>query len=387
MRMPIFRGMKHWGKIIPAVLLSSLLFAACGGNSPTILNPTGPVAGQEAGFFWFILAVATVVFLVVEALLIWSIIRYRDRPNAPPPRQIHGNNTVEFIWTVVPSLFLFAVLGGTIYTMFNLSNISSTPGSIPSIQVTAVGHQWWWEFDYPNQHVVTADTLYLPQGAVVNMDLASSNVIHSFWVPSITGKTDVIPGHDNKKLFRADVLGEYRGECAEYCGTQHAHMNFNVIVLDTHAFNRWVSNEQQQAQTPSDSLAQQGLTIFKGAGGCTGCHGIVGVNLPSFDPNAKTTSGLSASTLVGPNLTHFAERRLIAGGVLIATDGSAPGQYTWANDPACQLVNGQLANKNSCGLYVWLHDPRAVKPGNDMVIGSLSDSQIFALIAYLQSLK
>jgi cytochrome c oxidase subunit II len=378
-RMPIFRGMKHWGKIIPVVLLSSLLFAACGGNSPTILSPTGPVASQEAGLFWFILSVATFIFVIVEGVLIWSIIRYRERPNSPAARQIHGNNTVEFIWTVVPSLFLFAVLAGTIYTMFGLQNIPSTNGSIPKINVRAVGHQWWWEFDYPNQHVVTADTLYIPQGSVVQMDLLSNNVIHSFWVPSITGKTDVIPGHNNQKIFRADVTGEYRGECAEYCGTQHAHMNFNVVVLNTNAFNTWLSNEQQAAVAPTDALALQGQKIF--AGSCTGCHGIVGVDLNSFDAT-KTNSGLAASSLVGPNLTHFAERNLIAGGILMASDG-----HNWANDPACQLVNGQLADKNNCGLYQWLHDPQGVKPGNDMVIGSLSDTQIYALIAYLQGLK
>lgn len=381
MRMPIFRRMKHWGIIIPIVLLSSLLFTACGGNSPTILNPTGPVSTQEANLFWFILYVATFIFVLVEAVLIWSIFRYRERPNSPTPRQIYGNNTVEIIWTVVPSLFLFAVLAGTIYTMFNIQNISSTNGSIPQIRVSAVGHQWWWEFDYPNQHVINADTLYLPQGAVVTMDLKSNNVIHSFWIPSITGKTDDIPGHDNQKIFRADQVGEYRGECAEYCGTQHAHMNFNVIVLDTNAFNAWVSNEQQSAQNPTDLLALQGQKLFKGSGGCTGCHGIVGVNLDSFQA-AKTSSGLDASALVGPNLTHFAERRLIAGGILIASDG-----HNWANEPACQLVNGQLANKDNCGLYQWLHDPQSVKPGNDMIITSLSDTQIYALIAYLQSLK
>ncbi|HEY6407846.1 MAG TPA: cytochrome c oxidase subunit II transmembrane domain-containing protein, partial [Ktedonobacteraceae bacterium] len=159
--MPIFRGMKHWGKIVPVVLLSSLLLAACSDTPLTILNPTGPVASQEAALFWFILAVATFIFVVVEAVLIWSIIRYRERPNSPAPRQIHGNNTIELIWTVVPSLFLFAVLAGTIYTMFGLQNISSTNGSIPEIKVTAVGHQWWWEFDYPNQHLITADTLYI----------------------------------------------------------------------------------------------------------------------------------------------------------------------------------------------------------------------------------
>ncbi len=279
----------------------------------------------------------------------------------------------------MPSLFLFAVLAGTIYTMFSLQNISSTNGSIPEIKVTAVGHQWWWEFDYPNQHVITADTLYIPQGSVVRMDLQSNNVIHSFWVPSITGKTDVIPGHNNQKIFRADVPGEYRGACAEYCGTQHAHMNFNVVVLDTNAFNTWLSNEQRAPQAPTDTLALQGQKIF--AGTCTGCHGIVGVDLSSFDAT-KTNSGLAVTSLVGPNLTHFAERGLIAGGILNASDG-----HNWANEPACQLVNGQLADKNSCGLYQWLHDPQGVKPGNDMVIGNLSDSQIYALIAYLQSLK
>ncbi len=377
--MPIFRGMKHWGKIIPVVLLSSLLFAACGNNPLTTLDTTGPVASQEAGLFWFILSVATFIFVVVEGVLIWSIIRYRERPNSPAPRQIHGNDTIEIIWTVVPSLILFAVLAGTIYTMFGLQNISSTNGSIPEIKVAAVGHQWWWEFDYPNQHVITADTLFIPQGTVVQMDLRSNNVIHSFWVPSITGKTDVIPGHNNQKIFRADVPGEYRGACAEYCGTQHAHMNFNVVVLDTNAFNTWLSNEQRAPQAPTDALALQGQKIF--AGTCTGCHGIVGVDLSSFDAT-KTNSGLAVSSLVGPNLTHFAERGLIAGGILNASDG-----HNWANEPACQLVNGQLADKNSCGLYQWLHDTQGVKPGNDMVIGNLSDSQIYALIAYLQSLK
>jgi cytochrome c oxidase subunit 2 len=371
--------MKHWGKIIPVVLLSSLLFAACGNNPLTTLDTTGPVASQEAGLFWFILSVATFIFVVVEGVLIWSIIRYRERPNSPAPRQIHGNDTIEIIWTVVPSLILFAVLAGTIYTMFGLQNISSTNGSIPEIKVAAVGHQWWWEFDYPNQHVITADTLFIPQGTVVQMDLRSNNVIHSFWVPSITGKTDVIPGHNNQKIFRADVPGEYRGACAEYCGTQHAHMNFNVVVLDTNAFNTWLSNEQRAPQAPTDALALQGQKIF--AGTCTGCHGIVGVDLSSFDAT-KTNSGLAVSSLVGPNLTHFAERGLIAGGILNASDG-----HNWANEPACQLVNGQLADKNSCGLYQWLHDTQGVKPGNDMVIGNLSDSQIYALIAYLQSLK
>src|SRR5215472_12269763 len=124
--MPKFRGMKRWGLILSVVLLSSLLLAACGENSPTILNPAGPVALAESNLFWFILVVATIVFVVVESLLIYSIVRFRERPNSPAPVQTHGNTTVEIVWTVLPSIFLFVVLVGTIFTMFRLTSFSST---------------------------------------------------------------------------------------------------------------------------------------------------------------------------------------------------------------------------------------------------------------------
>ncbi len=124
MRMPVFREMKRWGKMLPLLLLSSLLFAACGGNSPTILNPAGPVADQEANLFWFILVVATIVFVFVEGWLILNVVRFRERPNSPQPHQIHGNNTVELIWTVAPSIVLFLVLAFTIRTMFGLAATS-----------------------------------------------------------------------------------------------------------------------------------------------------------------------------------------------------------------------------------------------------------------------
>ena len=380
MRMPLFRRMKRWAIVLPLMLLSSLLFASC-GNPPTILVPKGPVASQEAGLFWFILIVATIVFVAVEGWLIFSIVRYRERPNMPQPRQLHGNNTVEIIWTVAPSVFLFLVLGGTIYTMFGLQNIS---GTNPPVEVQVVGHQWWWEFDYPHDHVVTADTLYVPRGSVITADLISNNVIHSFWIPEITGKTDVIPGHNNHQIFRADQAGVYRGICAEYCGTQHAHMEFNVVVFNTYGeYTAWLMTQQRAAQTPTDALALSGQKLFSGGGGCTGCHGIVGVNLKSAD-STTTTAGVPTASLKGPDLTHFGSRSLIAGGVL-----GTSGNNTWANEPACRIVNGQVANKDACGLYQWLHDPGGVKPGNDMagVTSGLSDKDITALIAYLESLQ
>ncbi len=356
MKMPLFRGMKpkRWVIIIAAMLLSSILLAACGDNKASILTPVGPVAQKELDLFWFILAVATIVFVIVEAWLIYSIIRYRARPGMPAPPQIYGNNTVEAAWTIAPALFLFAVLVYTIYTMFTLA--PTAPPGAPTLEVQAYGHQWWWEFDYnksPNYGFVTADSLHIPVGTVVRADLYSDNVIHSFWIPEITGKTDVIPGHDNYMIFRADKVGTYTGECAEFCGAQHAHMNFDVIVEPMDVFQTWVSSQQAAATTPpAGSLAAQGEQIFK-SGQCAGCHGIVGVNLSGYnDPKA--------AALIGPNLTHFGSRDLIAGGVL-------------PNNPT--------------SLAQWLANPQGIKPGSDMVISPLTQSQINALVAYLESLK
>ncbi len=374
MRMPLFRGMKRLAPVASLVILSSILFTAC--DSPTILDPKGPVALSESNLFWIMLVLAIIVFVFVEAWLIWAIVRYRARPNTPEPRQIHGNNTIEIIWTIAPAVVLFILLGFTVNTMFTLAQ----PTTKSTIEVEAIGHQWWWEFHYVNYNVRNADSLYVPPNTVIQVDEISDNVIHSFWVPQLTGKTDVIPGHTNRLWFSADTPGIYRGECAEYCGTQHAHMDFDVVVLNSTAdFNSWISGQQAAAANPaSGSLAAQGQAIFKGAGGCTGCHGIVGVNLKGYnDP--------IAAHLIGPNLTHFGGRHLIAGGVLATTNTGI--SANWSNDPACQIVNNKVSDPTNCGLYQWLLDPQGVKPGNDMNIGQLTPDQITQLIAYLQSLQ
>jgi len=369
-RMPLFRKTKRWVTIVSAMLLSSLLLAACGENSPSILNPAGPVAASEATLFYIILGIATFIFIVVEAALVYSIFRFRERPNSPAPRQIHGSNPIELAWTIAPSIILFIVLGATIYTMFTLY-----PSGEPQLQVRVVAHQWWWEFDYLNypgsngQSVVTADTMHIPAGTIINAELYSNNVIHSFWVPALSGKLDVIPGHDNHLLFKAfaNAAGHtYPGECVEFCGSQHAHMHFEVVVDTSDGFNTWISQQQQAAVAQnfngltcnaSGPIAQSDLVAcgakFFAQGACVGCHGIVGVNLNSYtDPKA--------ALLIGPNLTHFGSRDLIAGGVL-------------PNTPA--------------NLATWLASPQTVKPGVDMPDLGLSQAQINALVAYLESLK
>ncbi len=348
MRMPLFRGMKRWSVILSGVILSSLLLAACGG-SPAITDTRGPVANREAGLFWLILGIAAVIFVLVEAALIYSVLRFRARPNTPAPKQLHGNDKLELAWTIVPALFLFGILYATISTMFGLAQ---PPGD--KLEVRAYGRQWWWQFEYMGAKVTTADTLHVPAGTTVQVDLYSDNVIHSFWVPQLTGKTDVIPGHGNHLWFKADQAADkpLEGACAEFCGDQHAHMRFNVKVDTPDEFQTWLHTQQAAAVTPSESLAAQGQKLFS-QGSCAGCHGIVGVNLKSYeDPQAANK--------IGPNLTHFGSRNLIAGGVL-------------ENTPE--------------NLSQWLHDPQTIKPGNDMPNLNLSDNDVKALAAYLESIK
>jgi len=383
-RTPLFRGTKRWGLLGTCLLLSSILLSACGENSPSILNTYGPVAHSESYVFWVILVIASIVFVGVEGMLLYSIFKFRERPGMPHPRQNHGNLKIEIIWTIVPMIVLFVVLFFTVQGLLQVAP-ENQPTDKPVINVEAYGHQWWWEFYYPDYKITTADSLHIPAGSTIHVDLYSNNVIHSFWVPALTGKTDLIPGHHNQKWFQADqnAVGKtFLGICAEYCGTQHGNMRFEVVVDDNNQFQTWISTQQQAAATPAGGLAAQGATLF--ASQCTSCHGIVGVDLKpnqgqqnqyGYNDPEKTCDLPNSSCLIGPNLTHFGSRHLIAGGVL-AYD---------ANSPACNPDNPNLLKE--CGLAQWLNDPQGVKPGNDMAINQLTPDQIKELVAYLESLK
>jgi cytochrome c oxidase subunit 2 len=211
------------------------------------------------------------------------------------------------------------------------------------VHVKIVGHQWWWEFEYPEFKFTTANELHLPANAIVSVDLESVDVIHSFWVPQLGGKTDAIPGRTNQMWFQAGQIGTFHGQCAEFCGIQHADMRFSVVVEPEDQFRAWV--ERQQAQVAAKSgAAAQGEQVFM-TGACIGCH---------------TIDGTKAVGKVGPNLTHFASRDTFAG--------------------------GSMAN-NTENLRRWLQNPEREKPGNMMKIVPLAPDQIEALIAYLQSLE
>ena len=340
-------------------LIASAVLSACSDNGANFLNPQSNASNAESNLFWFILIVAAFIFVAVTSVLLYSVIRFRARAGSPEPRQTAGNTPLEIIWTAVPSVILFIILAVTISTMFYVAN---PPGNTTDMTVNAIGNQWWWEFQYPDSKVVTADEMVIPVGARVHVNLMSNNVIHSFWVPELVGKTDVIPGHNNSLWIQARTIGIYRGECTEFCGAQHAHMDFQVDVRSQADYNTWLAG-QQVAPTPPAAGTQEaaGYKVFTTAG-CLGCHA---VNCPTSVSQCPTVIG---NIHIGPNLTHFGGRQLIAGGVL-------------SNTPA-NLTN-------------WILHAQDVKFGADMPsfdgtspgYSALTPQQVDDLVAYLESLQ
>ena len=203
-----------------------LLSTACFPSDPlSTFDARGPVARAQLNLFVLIFWVAVVVFVVVNGILLYTAIKYRRKPGQELPVQTHGNTRLEIAWTIAPAIILVFIAVPTITTIFETAN--TPPGDVMEVKVT--GHQWWWEFEYPDLGVVTANELHIPVGETVNLTLESDDVIHSFWVPKLAGKTDMIPGNTNTMWFSADDTGEYFGLCAEFCGTAHAQMRFRVI--------------------------------------------------------------------------------------------------------------------------------------------------------------
>jgi len=334
-----------WVRQFIILITSFALFALVGCSSPQyILAPFSPAASETADLFHIIFWIAVIIFILVEGLLVYFVIRYQRRAAEEHPEQYHGNTRLEITWTLVPALILAVVFAFTIRTM-GQAGPTNPPGQGIPIQV--VGHQWWWEIDYNDRKVLTASELHIPAGQIVNVALSSDNVIHSFWVPSLMGKTDVVPMHDNKTWLLSNQTGTYDGQCAEFCGTQHANMLFRVIVQSPEDFQAWLASQSAPPIEPAaESDEAKGKAILLNPNyKCVGCH---------------TINGTNAQGVTGPNLTHFASRSCFAG---------------------CMFQN------TTENLTRWLTNPQAMKPGNLMVINPLTPDEISALTAYLESLK
>ncbi|MBI2953022.1 MAG: cytochrome c oxidase subunit II [Chloroflexi bacterium] len=328
-------------RIVPRFVLSlvSLAFLAGCSRSPSVLAPASPEAGKIADLFWILLLISGVIFFLVEGLLIFAVVRFRSRQQATLPKQVHGNTRLEIAWTVVPSLIVVGIFAIMFPTMSEL-----TQQQAGALKVKVIGHQWWWEIVYPDLGITTASELHVPVGQPIEIEILSADVVHSFWVPELFGKTDTVPGRSNWTRFVASKEGVYPGQCAEFCGVQHANMGFLIIVEPREAFEDWVEEWGDAPDEPDDGPAALGEQAFL-TGSCIACH---------------TIDGTRAQGKLGPNLTHFGGRRSIAA-------------LTLDNAPE--------------NLASWLANPQSIKPGTTMRIPSLSSEVIRNLVAYLESLK
>ncbi|HXF95619.1 MAG TPA: cytochrome c oxidase subunit II [Gemmatimonadales bacterium] len=288
------------------------------------------------GIFWW----AVVVFVVVEGILLYAVFRYRARPGAPPPRPVHGHTLLEIAWTLAPALVLVLIAVPTIRTIFHTAG-KAPPGAL---RVEVVGHQWWWEFRYPELGIVTANELHLPVGRPVALELTSADVIHSFWAPALGGKRDVILSRTNRIALTADSEGVYLGQCAEFCGASHANMRLRVVVQSDSGFAAWVAAQRAGPVAPAPgTLEERGRQAYARSA-CIACH---------------TVQGVSAGR-VGPDLTHLGSRQTIASGL-------------FANTPE--------------NLARWIEDAPALKPGSLMPKMVLTPEDRDAIVAYLRSLR
>jgi cytochrome c oxidase subunit 2 len=309
-------------------------------RDPSMFAATGVQARRLATLGWTLTAVGVAVFVIVMALLLVPLWRRRGAPiEDGPPGPAHERAWVLVGGALVPALILAGMFVATLSTQ----RASAAPGRLP-ITIEVVGHQWWWEVRYPQQGIVTADEMHVPVGRPVRVVLESVDVIHSFWLPNVAGKTDAIPGSVNTLWLEADTAGVYRGMCAEYCGVQHAHMALSLVAEDAGTFQRWVESERAAAPVPSDSAALAGQRVFM-ASPCAYCHQV---------------RGTDARARVGPDLTHVASRLTLAGGTLPNTRGNLAG---------------------------WILNPDRIKPGTKMPSVSLDGAQLEALVAYLETLK
>ncbi|MGY3035398.1 cytochrome c oxidase subunit 2 [Bradyrhizobium sp. USDA 4354] len=318
--------------------------AGCAGNWQSALDVYGTSAISLKHLIILIVAVCSVVWMLVMVALIAALWRSRDaRPAAPEPGR-ERRMTIAVTGAVVATVLII----GTFTIMSFVATRALTVAGQDDLTIRVRGLQWWWGLEYvgpdPASRFETANEIHIPVGRKVRLKLEGLDVIHSFWVPSLAGKQDLVPGRPNELTIRAEHAGIYRGQCAEFCGMQHAHMALLVIAEPQDAFDKWATAQRQAAAQPADEETATGLQTFL-AKPCAACH---------------TIRGTAAVGTTGPELTHVGSRRTIAAGVFETTRGS---------------------------LAAWIADPQTIKPGNNMPMVPLTPDELRAVSAYLASLK
>ena len=331
------------------VLVPPTLSAADNGDmslTTSIFAPESTPAHSIMQLSFFVLAITGVIFVVVFSLIIYAVVRFRRRPgdDGKEPAQIYGSNPVEMAWTVVPIIIVVVL---TLTTARIIHEIQDAPKPVDAVDVQVIGHQFWWEIRYPKYGIVTANEMHVPVSLKEHptptfLDLRSADVVHSFWVPRLAGKTELVPNKLNTMWIDPERTGLYLGQCAKYCGTQHSWMLLRVYVDTPEKFDQWV--EQQKTSAASESMAVAGRRIFERTA-CINCHAI---------------NGTVGTGRFGPDLTHLMSRDTLGSGVV-------------KNTPE--------------NLRAWIKTPDQFKPGVLMPAMNLNDPEIDQLVAYLVTLK
>ncbi len=396
-----------------ALLGCVLLLAAlgCDADAPqSTFGVNGPVAREQLLLFNVLLWTMVAVFVLVEGALLYAAVRYRRKPGDPLPPQIHGHTPLEIAWTVVPTILILGLGIWSVIVLFKLEPgeavaLARAEGKEP-LHVEAVGHQWWWEFRYEdanpdvegNELITTANEMRIPTDRPVIMTLKSDDVIHSFWIPKLAGKQDVVPTRANQMWFLAEDAGMYYGQCAEFCGTAHAQMKFRVHALSDVDYQAWVDGWGGELAEPMSPAAASGQLVFLGDGQCVTCH-----TVGSADPVDEVGEGVQHArmeTYIAYTqwLQKPAEERLED----VRTGNEPPTAFAAPNltDLAARTTIGSgLVDLNRETLRQWLRNPDDIKPGNRMSElaaiyqtrtdhrADLTEDQLSDLVEYLMAQK
>jgi len=316
------------------------------GNGTNIFAPASTPAKSIAHLSVFVLAITGIIFVVVFTLLIYSVIKFRGRAGdaGREPAQVYGSTQIELAWTIIPILIVVVLFLATARV---IHAVQDAPQPAGAIEVAAIGHQFWWEFRYPRLGIVTANELHIPVSDPANptptfLTLLSADTDHSFWIPELAGKTDLIPNHPNRLWMDPQRTGIFLGQCAQYCGVQHAKMLLRISVDSPEDFAAWARGQRLPAV--QDANVETGRRVFESTA-CINCHAVAGTN---------------ANGRFGPDLTHLMSRATIA-------SGAAP----------------NTAEK----LRLWIQDPNKIKPGSLMPAMQLSDADLDAVVRYMETLR
>ncbi len=314
----------------------------------TTFEPAGPNAQRLDEMFWMVYWMAAVVFILVAIVLVILVVRFRDREGAKEPKQLRGNAKLEVAWTVVPALVLAVIAVPSVQGVFEMTGCEPD-----SMRVELTGHQWWFEFSYPDYDIDTANVLVIPAGEETCLEMTSEDVIHNFWAPALHGKRYLVPGQITELRMESFESGEWWAHCAEFCGLSHSLMRARVVALSAADFEAWVESQQQPAVLPEEGTqAGDGYQVFVNRG-CTQCH--------SYTVDGEGGSEIAPEAFNGPDLTHFASRTVFAGAAL-----------------------PEFGEERLDALKRWLADPPSVKPGSYMPDLSLTAQEIDDLVAFLE---